>query len=135
MRTGFEKINQVLSDELAEQFIDPSERKLIVFTDSRQDAAKLSAGMALRHYQDLVRLLSLDELRASAVSQQDLDAVRAQVSGEKSEEISASIEKLRKRSRSDLNSLRGALMDGDEDAAAAAAARLSSPPTLEFLVL
>ncbi|MFB8753509.1 DEAD/DEAH box helicase [Streptomyces parvulus] len=133
MRTGFEKINQVLSDELAEQFIDPSERKLIVFTDSRQDAAKLSAGMALRHYQDLVRLLSLDELRASAVSQQDLDAVRAQVSGKKSEAISAAIEKLRKRSKSDLNSLRGALMDGDEDAAAAAAARLSSPPTLEFL--
>lgn len=133
MRTGFEKINQVLSDELAEQFTDPGERKLIVFTDSRQDAAKLSAGIALRHYQDLVRLLALDELRISAVSPQDLDAVRAQISGEGSGAISASIERLRTRSKSDLNSLRGALMDRDEAAAAAAAERLSSPPTLEFL--
>jgi ATP-dependent helicase YprA (DUF1998 family) len=133
MRTGFEKINQVLSDELAEQFSDARERKLIVFTDSRQDAAKLSAGMALRHYQDLVRLLALDELRASAVSPQDLDAIRAQVNGQRSDAIDASVERLRKRSKQDLNMLRGALMDGDEDTANAVVERLSSPPTLESL--
>ncbi|MGC4154861.1 MAG: DEAD/DEAH box helicase [Propionicimonas sp.] len=56
MRTGFEKINQVLTTELASD-LEPADRKIILFTDSRQDAAKLSSGLALRHYQDLLRLL------------------------------------------------------------------------------
>ena len=34
---------------------DLKTRKLVVFTDSRQDAAKLSAGIELDHYRDLVR--------------------------------------------------------------------------------
>ncbi|MFD5085166.1 DEAD/DEAH box helicase [Kitasatospora sp. NPDC058406] len=133
MRTGFEKINQVLSDELAEQFADPADRKLIVFTDSRQDAAKLSAGMGLRHYQDLVRLLALDELGKSAAAAEDVAIVRSAHARGQSEESTAAAERLRARSRSDLNELRVALMDGDEAAAAAAEARLSSPPTLDSL--
>ena len=56
MRTGFEKINQVLTTELATD-LAAEDRKLILFTDSRQDAAKLSSGLGLRHYQDLLRLL------------------------------------------------------------------------------
>lgn len=38
--------------------IDAAEydRKLVLFTDSRQDAAKLSAGMEMDHYRDMVRL-------------------------------------------------------------------------------
>ncbi|GHG50389.1 DEAD/DEAH box helicase [Streptomyces griseocarneus] len=133
MRTGFEKINQVLSDELAEQFTDPAERKLIVFTDSRQDAAKLSAGMALRHYQDLVRLLALDELRTSVTAAEDVAAVRAHARGMRSEETTAAIKRLGARNKSDLDALRVALMDDDEPAAAVAEARLSSPPTLDSL--
>ncbi|MDI1458719.1 DEAD/DEAH box helicase [Streptomyces sp. ATE26] len=133
MRTGFEKINQVLSDELAEQFTDPRERKLIVFTDSRQDAAKLSAGMALRHYQDLVRLLALDELRESVVSDDDLKAVREQVAGQKSAAIDDAVARLSKRNKRDLNTLRGALLDGDEDTVKAVVKRLSSPPALDSL--
>ena len=42
-RTGFQKVNQVLADGLLRQMSDPKTRKLVVFTDSRQDAAKLSA--------------------------------------------------------------------------------------------
>ncbi|OKJ52583.1 DEAD/DEAH box helicase [Streptomyces sp. CB02261] len=133
MRTGFEKINQVLSDELAEQFTDRRERKLIVFTDSRQDAAKLSAGMALRHYQDLVRLLALDELRATAVSADDVAAVRAQLSGQKSAAIDDAIARLRKRSKQDFDALRGAIFDQDEDAVQAVTERITAPPTLESL--
>ena len=34
---------------------DTAHRKLVVFTDSRQDAAKLAAGIELDHYRDLVR--------------------------------------------------------------------------------
>ena len=54
-RTGFQKVNQVLADGLLRQMPDPKTRKLVVFTDSRQDAAKLSAGIELDHYRDLVR--------------------------------------------------------------------------------
>ncbi|MGW0771663.1 DEAD/DEAH box helicase [Streptomyces sp. NPDC002676] len=132
MRTGFEKINQVLSDELAEQFADPADRKLIVFTDSRQDAAKLSAGMELRHYQDLVRLLALDELGKSTAAAEDVAIVR-NAQGAQSAESADAIKRLRTRNESDLNALRLALLDGDEPAAAAAGARLSSPPTLDSL--
>jgi hypothetical protein len=57
-RTGFQKIAQVLSDTLLRDLARPplsSERKLVVFSDSRQDAAKLSAGMRFSHYRDALR--------------------------------------------------------------------------------
>jgi len=53
-RTGFQKLNQLLSDGVFRS-LDRSNRKLVVFTDSRQDAAKLSAGIEMDHYRDLVR--------------------------------------------------------------------------------
>jgi DEAD/DEAH box helicase domain-containing protein len=58
MRTGFQKIAQVLSDALLRQMpqtAQRSNRKLVVFSDSRQDAAKLSAGMRFAHYRDALR--------------------------------------------------------------------------------
>ena len=58
MRTGFEKVTQVLGDALLRGIADtPEQRKLVAFTDSRQDAAKLSAGLERRHYEDTVRQL------------------------------------------------------------------------------
>lgn len=74
MRTGFEKINQVLISELVQQ-MDRNERSLVVFSDSRQDAAKLSSGIALRHYQDLIRLLFVDALEASSGRPDGLEAL------------------------------------------------------------
>lgn len=53
-RTGFQKVNQLLADALLRQLPKES-RKLVAFTDSRQDAAKLAAGIELDHYRDLVR--------------------------------------------------------------------------------
>ena len=53
-RTGFQKVNQVLADGLMRQ-LPGRARKLVVFTDSRQDAAKLAGGIALDHYRDLIR--------------------------------------------------------------------------------
>ncbi len=69
MRTGFEKISQVLSDGLLRQL---SQRKLILFSDSRQDAAKLSAGMEKRHYQDLLRQLLVTSLSKRQTTDVDL---------------------------------------------------------------
>ncbi len=78
MRTGFEKINQVLTTELATD-LPSSDRKLILFTDSRQDAAKLSSGLSLRHYQDLLRLLLHRQLNSSGDPAADLQLARANV--------------------------------------------------------
>ena len=57
-RTGFQKIAQVLSDTLLRDLAEPplsSDRKLVMFSDSRQDAAKLSAGMRFSHHRDALR--------------------------------------------------------------------------------
>ena len=53
-RTGFQKLNQVIADGFLRSIPD-KQRKLVVFTDSRQDAAKLAAGIELDHYRDLIR--------------------------------------------------------------------------------
>ena len=66
LRTGFEKINQVLVGELANALGDNDDRKLILFSDSRQDAAKLSAGIGIRHYQDLIRSVFIEQMHAVA---------------------------------------------------------------------
>lgn len=59
-RTGIQKSSQVIASALARETPDTAEnksnRKLVVFTDSRQDAAKLSAGMELDHFRDMVRV-------------------------------------------------------------------------------
>ena len=65
-RTGFQKACQVVAGALAREM--PLEhgnkpgRKLIIFTDSRQDAAKLASGMEQDHYRDMVRILLLQAL-------------------------------------------------------------------------
>jgi DEAD/DEAH box helicase domain-containing protein len=62
-RTGFQKACQVLASGLLREMPAPpnptqqsrSSRKLIIFSDSRQDAAKLAAGMERDHYRDMAR--------------------------------------------------------------------------------
>lgn len=65
MGTGFEKANQVLSDALL-RALGEDRKKLVVFSDSRQDAAKLSAGLERSHYQDTVRQLLVGALHEPA---------------------------------------------------------------------
>ena len=59
-RTGFQKACQVIASGLLREMPQPegnqrSSRKLVIFSDSRQDAAKLSAGMERDHYRDMAR--------------------------------------------------------------------------------
>lgn len=97
MRTGFEKINQVLTTELASEMRD-SERKVIVFTDSRQDAAKLSAGLGLRHYQDLLRQLLYSSLQNLPDPASDVDLARAHFrEGRRTDESWEAVRRLRER--------------------------------------
>ena len=79
MRTGFEKVGQVLVDALVRQL--GSERKLVVFSDSRQDAARLSAGLEKRHYQDVVRQLLIEAVRGACVAQQTIELAAARAAG------------------------------------------------------
>lgn len=51
---GFQKIAQVLATALACE-LPASQRRLVLFSDSRQDAAKLSAGIEQDHYRDILR--------------------------------------------------------------------------------
>lgn len=82
MRTGFQKIAQVLSDALLRQIpatAQHSNRKLVVFSDSRQDAAKLSAGMRFAHYRDALRQSLAEAIRTAG---RGTLAFQAQVAGQ-----------------------------------------------------
>ena len=56
-RTGLQKVNQVLADALMRTMRNEKESnpKLVLFSDSRQAAAKLSAGIEIDHYRDVLR--------------------------------------------------------------------------------
>jgi ATP-dependent helicase YprA (DUF1998 family) len=80
-RTGFSKMTQLLSKELF-YLLQPGEApKLVVFSDSREDAASISNGIERSHYLDLVREAMYDELASVALGEaallQDLQATGA----------------------------------------------------------
>jgi DEAD/DEAH box helicase domain-containing protein len=67
-RTGFQKVAQVLADALLREIAPEGQdelRKLVVFSDSRQDAAKLSAGMRQAHYLDALRQALIEALSSA----------------------------------------------------------------------
>lgn len=59
-RTGFQKSCQVISSALCREMLT---KKLVIFSDSRQDAAKLAAGMERDHFRDMLRLAMLNGLK------------------------------------------------------------------------
>ena len=67
-RAGASKMMQILSKELFYQ-LDPKNKKLIVFSDSREEAARASNGIERSHYQDLVREMVYNELKLAAEGQ------------------------------------------------------------------
>jgi hypothetical protein len=54
-RTGFAKVSQLLAKGLFYQLPPQYGRKLVIFSDSREDAARISNGIERSHYTDLVR--------------------------------------------------------------------------------
>ncbi|OAB61933.1 DEAD/DEAH box helicase [Leptolyngbya valderiana BDU 20041] len=62
-RTGFQKACQVLAGAVMREIPQGRSRKLVIFSDSRQDAAKLAAGMERDHYRDMARLVMIQAFR------------------------------------------------------------------------
>ncbi|MCH8292085.1 hypothetical protein IH992_13405, partial [Candidatus Poribacteria bacterium] len=63
MGTGLQKVIQILTQALQATIEDQSKRKTIIFSDSRQDAAKYSVGIQWSHYQDMIRLITVEAMR------------------------------------------------------------------------
>ena len=65
--TGLQKINQILADSLIRTMKNAQETntKVVLFSDSRQSAAKLSAGIELDHFRDVLRWAILNALNGS----------------------------------------------------------------------
>ena len=68
-RTGFSKVSQLLSKELFYELPAGEARKLVIFSDSREDAAGISNGVERLHYRDLVREAMYDELHRACTSE------------------------------------------------------------------
>lgn len=71
-RTGFSRVTQLLSKELFHFLPEGNSRKLVIFSDSRQEAADLSNGIERTHHRDLIREAMYDELRMFAVGEPQL---------------------------------------------------------------
>ncbi len=62
-RTGFAKSSQMFAKELMYQLPNKQdERKLVVFSDSREDSAQVANGIERNHFTDLLRELLIREL-------------------------------------------------------------------------
>jgi DEAD/DEAH box helicase domain-containing protein len=65
-RTGFSKTTQMFAKELMYQLPDnEAERKLVVFSDSREDAAQIANGIERNHFTDLLREILVRELHTN----------------------------------------------------------------------
>ncbi len=71
-RTGFSRVSQIFTKELFYQLPEVPQRKLVVFSDSREDAAQISNGVERSHYSDLVRDIAIDELQIQALGEPNL---------------------------------------------------------------
>lgn len=76
MGTGYNKFSQVIIEQLVgslrESTGDAKSSKLVIFSDSRRDAAIISADLELNHYRDTVRALTEKHLAAGTQVNADL---------------------------------------------------------------
>ena len=69
-RSGFSRLSQLLSKELFYQLPDEKKtRKLVIFSDSRENAASISNGIERNHHNDIVREAISDELNQLVIGQ------------------------------------------------------------------
>jgi ATP-dependent helicase YprA (DUF1998 family) len=132
MGTGFERITQVLTDSLLRSLGEP--RKIVVFSDSRQDAAKLSAGLERNHYLDLVRQLMVSRFEVGAERTHAVELLEAFERGEDGSEEARSARRAlfaqQPQTARLLSDLARDLLEGDEVVEAQnARAALLSPRT------
>ena len=67
-RTGFAKTSQMFAKELMYQLPQgEKERKLVVFSDSREDAAQVANGIERNHFTDVLRELLIKELNIKLI--------------------------------------------------------------------
>lgn len=72
-RTGFAKTTQLFAKELIYQLPDLSNtRKLVVFSDSREDAAQIANGIERNHFTDLLREILINELHQNHLKRSDI---------------------------------------------------------------
>lgn len=70
-----ERVSQILAEELVHGIYRPGEdARLIAFSDSRQDAAKLAAGLDSAHYRDTVRQLVAEEVKHAGTGEEPTGA-------------------------------------------------------------
>ena len=67
--SGFQRIMQILGDALVREMPPGPARKLVLFSDSRLDAAKLSTGIKLAHYRDALRQVAFTALREAGADE------------------------------------------------------------------
>jgi Lhr-like helicase len=79
MGSGFQRLVQLLCDGLVREMEEKQTRKLVLFSDSRQDAAKLSTGIKAAHYLDVIRQIAYGRL-AEQEQQAEENAHKAQQS-------------------------------------------------------
>ncbi len=74
-RTGFAKASQLLATEVFSLLhVSGTATKSIVFSDSRQDAARAALDIERRHHQDMRRQLLVSEIRRLAEENRGMDA-------------------------------------------------------------
>ena len=61
-----QKVIQILTQTLQATVEVQSERKTMIFSDSRQDAAKYAVGIQWSHYQDMIRLIAVNAMKKQA---------------------------------------------------------------------
>lgn len=72
MAPSFRRITQVLMDRMLMLSDDPSGERTIVFSDSRQEAARLAGDLERDHWSDLARSLVLDILEERQAEQSEV---------------------------------------------------------------
>ena len=80
-RTGLQKIIQIFTQTMQTTVKEQKDRKTIIFSDSRQDAAKYAVGIQWSHYQDMIRRIAIDVMKKQA-GDEDLEHIRAFQRGE-----------------------------------------------------
>lgn len=73
-RTGLQKIIQIFTQTMQTNVKKQVDRKTIIFSDSRQDAAKYAVGIQWSHYQDMIRLITIHAMKKQTENE-DLEII------------------------------------------------------------